>query len=128
MTFDEDKFVSSHNQFEDHDDDDDDQVQEGNQQPTQKNFEDFRIKLWCFGDCGSKIMQFLANQTNLKHFKTNSKTPRFEDIVIRRDYGRGKNEFYQKLKFISKESEDQFEKLFVNFIVSFANSVTMETN
>ena len=66
------------------------------------------------------MMELLANQTNLKHFK-NLQTPRIDDIV----YGRATKAFYQKLKFVSTEIEDQFEKLFVNFILFFVIKISM---
>ena len=70
-------FVSDENDF---DDELDDQSQIN---ADSKSFQDERIKFNCFGECGSKAMKFLFNETNMKKFKEEkyrNQMPRFWNI------------------------------------------------
>ena len=80
---------------------------------TGSQFQDRKIYFPCFGDCGSKVMTFLVNETNLKTFKTeNLPIPRLMNTVV----GKGTKIFYQKFTFNSKRDQEQFCTIFENFI------------
>ena len=110
------KFVSQDDDF----DDDNDQE---NESKTEKSFQDMKIMLRCRGECGSNMMDFFLNQTNLKILQKNS-PPRMNDIL----FGRASKEYFEKLLFDSKAQEEEFCDLFVSFLKTKAKNTTMGMN
>ena len=109
------KFVS-----QDNDDNDNDQE---NESKTEKSFQDSKAMLECRGECGSNIMDFFLNQTNLKILQKNS-PPRYHDIL----FGRASKEYFEKLLFDSKAQEEEFCDLFVSFLKTNAKKTRMGMN
>ena len=99
-----------------------------------RQFQDRKVKLNCLGDCGSKLMIFLLNETNLRMFKI-LPAPRRYDI----DNLKGRKEFFEGLKFdvnssaadvdrpdiVSSDAEDQFSELFIRLIFEIAERARM---
>ena len=83
-------------------------------------FQDERIKLTCFGHCGSKLMKFLVNETNLALYDNYKKLPRTHTLLL----GSASKEFYEKLAFSSKEAEDKLFSLISNQFEIATKSVT----
>ena len=74
-----------------------------------KSFLHDTIKLSCVGTCGSPIMDFLIENTNLKYYKDENLP-----VVIDICEGRGPRHFFEKLYFQSKETEETFVELIVD--------------
>ena len=92
------------------------------QQSTQNSFQDSRIKLGCFGHCGSELMKLLLDETNLKCYN-DSKLPRLIEAM----FGKAEKKFYEKLSFSSQETESQFLSLIVEEITRKAKRVEIES-
>ena len=119
-------FHNQHNRFISHGNDFDDDDEEGEEESgcerkqDDKSFQDGKVKLLCIGDCGSKMMTFLLNHTNLKILKDNQ-SPRLTDII----YGRAREQFYEKLSFESEQKENEFCSLFAHHAQEYATKSTM---
>ena len=112
------RFISHENDF---DDDDEEEEESGcEMKQDEKSFQDGKVKLFCIGDCGSKMMTFLLNHTNLKILKDNQ-SPRENDIV----YGRAREQFYEKLSFESEQKETEFCSLFAHHTQETAANIEM---
>ena len=105
-----------------------DEKQDSHQQSTTTSsnpqFQDERIKLACFGHCGSEINKLLVQETNLKYFERVKRMPR----VVSIQQGLESKEFYQKLKFFEenrKENEEKFINLLISFMKNQANRLSM---
>ena len=114
----QDKFFSGQNDFDD--DDDDSDLKPYSQNENSKSFKDFRIKLSCYGECGSMLATLFVNETNVKNLK-NDKTPRFIDVY----YGKAPKRYYQKLVFTSHEKKQEFCDLFINRMKNIAKRTSM---
>ena len=121
------RFVQDTN-FDDEDDDID--IDSSSSSENQNSFQDFKLRLGCCGDCGSKIMSYFLNETNLKLLQTNP-PPRFQDIL----FGKAPKKYFQKFRFDCQEKEDIFRKLFIADLNSKAKSavpmgrdIAVETN
>ena len=91
-----------------------------NQQSSQgkPTFQDTKIRLYCFGHCGSKMMNLFANDSNLSIFKSEN-LPRLIDVTEGRNIPKA---FYEKLLFDSKETEEEFMKIFLDEIQETAHA------
>ena len=104
------KFISEQNDLTD-EINDDHASHHQNSKSRPNAFQDQKLKLDCIGHCGSKLMNLLLTQTNLKYLK-HEKLPRLFDV----SYGRLSKRYYEKLSFISTESEGEFFNLLLDSI------------
>ena len=81
-------------------------------------FQDDKIKLSCFGDCGSTINKFLLDNTNLTIYRSCHQTPRLVDVI----YGRAPKYFYENLSF---DSEENFVTMFADHMQNQAEEISM---
>ena len=88
-------------------------------------FQDYKIRLYCFGDCGSKINKFLLDNTNLKVYEYSLPTPRWQDVV----FGNAPKHFYENLSFAQNPREhdayEQFCTMFAKHMENKAPRVSM---
>ena len=93
------------------------------QQKVQILVDDQRIKLRCFGDCGSEINRILTSETNLKVFKQCEQPPRLLDIRC----GKELRKYFEKLKFQRNPHtmETKVCKLMIEHMQYIAQKVSM---
>ena len=97
--------MPQNNSDDDDEEEDDPSASTSNPLLSQSTFETMRIKLYCRGDCGSKLIKLLLQETNLRYLK--QKSPRrlnLSHVVL----GNAPRKFYQTLSFRSKTNEKIF--------------------
>ena len=82
-------------------------------------FQDDKIKLSCFGDCGSTINKFLLDNTNLTVYRSCHQTPRVIDVY----FGRAPKYFYENLSF--GEHEENFLTMFADHMAKKGEEISM---
>ena len=90
--------------------------EENPQHSEKKMFQHKKVRLGCFGECGSKIMTHLIETTNLETFKKYEIKREF-DLV----FGTGPKPFYQQLSFRSEQQFMKFTYLVAAHMINHAH-------